>query len=157
MRVHRPPLMQDDAGPFWLEYSCWNVQSAPQAIEPKHGGGAMSVMARTECAKDGATEGELGCEGPRRPVPYSRLPSPQKSSRLVADVAGNSRHVAGKSRACSGLLRCFSHHSGPRRSFLRLRKRMMGGCLSIYVRRSGGDVHNAPGGCRTAEICRLFD
>ena len=41
-----------------------------------------------------------------RPCPFSRLPSPQKSSRLVAAVAGNSRHVAGKSRACGGPLRC---------------------------------------------------
>ena len=92
-----------------------------------------------------------------RPVPYSRLPSPQKSSRLVAAVAGNSRHVAGKSRACGGLLRCFSRHSGARRSFLRRKKRIVGGCLRIYVRSSGGDVHNAPSGCRTAEICRMFD
>ena len=89
-----------------------------------------------------------------RHIPYSRLPFPQKSSRLVAAVAGKSRHVAGKSRACGGLLRCFSRHSGTRRSFLRRKKRIVGGCLSIYVRRSGGDVHNAPCGCRTAEICR---
>jgi len=40
---------------------------------------------------------------------------------------------------------------------LRRKKRIVGGCLSIYVRRSGGDVHNAPCGCRTAEICRMFD
>ena len=79
-----------------------------------------------------------------RPGPFSRLPSPQKCSRLVAAVAGNSRHVAGKSRACGGLLLCFSRHSGARRSFLRRKKRIVGGCLSIYVRRSGGDVHNAP-------------
>jgi len=65
--------------------------------------------------------------------------------------------VAGKSRACGGLLRCFSRHSGARRSFLRRKKRIVGGCLRIYVRSSGGDVHNAPSGCRTAEICRMFD
>jgi len=78
--------MQDDAGPFWLEYSCWNVQSAPQAIEPKHGGGAMSVMARTECAKDGATEGELGSEGPRRAYvvgPYHIVVSLPRKSLVV--------------------------------------------------------------------------
>ena len=92
-----------------------------------------------------------------RPIPYSRLPFPQKSSRLVAAVAGNSRHVAGKSRACGGLLRCFPIVASAQRSFLRRKNRIVGGCLSIYVRRSGGDVHNAPGGCRTAEICRLFD
>jgi hypothetical protein len=92
-----------------------------------------------------------------RPVPYSLLPFPQKSSRLVAAVAGKSRHVAGKSRACGGLLRCFPIFSSAQRSFSRRKNRIVGGCFCIYVRRSGGDVHNAPGGCRTAEICRLFD
>ena len=104
-----------------------------------------------------SVEGPIPRLPTNRPIPFSRLPSPQKSSRLVAAVAGNSRHVAGTSRACGGLLRCFSRHSGTQRSFLRRKNRIVGGCLRIYVRSSGGDVHNAPSGCRTAEICRMFD
>ena len=67
----------------------------------RHSSSGSTVLAMTQVACPGEAAQGVPWR-PARPFPYSRLPFPQKSSRLVAAVAGKSRHVAGKSRHVAG-------------------------------------------------------
>ena len=90
----------------WLQLSdlteAGHMRAAAAPLKRERDEGAAKVRRLSSCEKLRTSRDAI-----HRRVPYSRLPFPQKSSRTVAAVDGKSRHVAGKSRACGGLVRCF--------------------------------------------------